>query len=261
MSGSRTTASNNRVISFGGDFPRTSVIGCTFKNIGASTVGTDNPACVFNAGLASTRRQYSVCVDNIAESTAGVQLYCSFNTEYILVENNVGDNIIDPSNSNSEYIINIKDDSSYVTVRANTVAGDAAVAGIRMHNQNGLTDNTDQEVCYNIVTTITAAVDGGIEWHTHTGSTPVANTYDYRNSIRKTAGRAYRILVKTPNLPVEMSASVYYGDNGTGLPSTGATEVAPAGAALALSDFTSTGLLTGTARTSYLGTKSAEVAG
>jgi hypothetical protein len=87
------------------------------------------------------------------------------------------------------------------------------------------------------------------------------NIYDYRNSIVNTKGTAYRILSKTPETPILLSASVYFGDSGDNNGGSGFTDVAPLGVSLVLADFTAAGLLTGTARTSYLGTKGAEVAG
>ena len=77
-----------------------------------------------------------------------------------------------------------------------------------------------------------------------------------------TVGRAYRIYTKnTVNVPVQVSASAYYGNASSIIFDGGSTDVAPVAVELTLSDFTSVGLLTGTARTSYLGTKGSEVAG
>lgn len=234
----------------------------TFKNVTNSTGGGDNPSCVFISD-STTRNEYVAFADNVLESTVTMQAFCSFSTQYTLVENNLCNQIINATaNVNGNYHLNIKDDTSYCTVRANVIDGATGETAIRFHNQNGLSDNTDQECCWNtVITAATRDIDSGILWNGHSGSSPTVNIYDYRNSIVNTKGTAYRILSKTPETPILLSASVYFGDSGDNNGGSGFTDVAPLGVSLVLADFTAAGKLTGTSRTSYLGTKGAEVAG
>lgn len=252
--GSRTDLANNRIFNMQNTFGRNVFWGVSFKNITIGTSGTDNPCCI---GYFSnvTKRNDLVCVDCSIDSTVKVQLFLTFASNGVLVENNSGENLNIPA-SNGAHVIQIKDDTDNVTVRANNFSGFVADGVIEMSNQNtgGQPIIENQEVCWNIVSS--TSNNPPIQWNTEIGSPDAVNTHDYKNSVIGDDPFAYRFLGNVSPTPVKISANGYVGTyDGTNF-----TDVSPVPVSLSASDFDAGDLLTGSARSTHLGLIGGEVA-
>lgn len=232
--------------------------GVSFRNTATGTSGTDNPCCIGHFDNSNYRTDIAI-VDCVAESTVDCSLWVGFACDGVLIEGNSVTDVNMPA-SNGSYGINAKDDLLNLTVRANFVKGTIAEYGIDVKNQTHLGCG-NQEVCWNtVVFTGNQNVDAAIAWNTSSTTPDGTNTHDFRNSaVAVTLGRGYRMSGATPPVPVTMIGNCIAGASAD-IFGTNYTEGSPGNALLDVSDFDSDGKLTGSARSTYLGFRGAEVA-
>ena len=260
IDGSRTDLPNNRIFNLTDRTQRFTAFGCTLDNITSGTSGNDNPGIFCLMGVGSNKHEYNFITSNTMGESCTVQLATSFDSEKLLWERNTGVDI-DVTASNGSHFLLVKDDSSYVTVRANVISGTMNTKAIGFPNQNTLTPRiTDQECCYNrIVYAGNQSVDSAISWNGQAGRSAV-NTHDYRNSVVSTS-RAFKDLSGYEgDEPVNYMASVYY-EATEGHTLVAVDSEAAASVELSLASFNSLAQLTGSARTTHLGALGAEIAG
>jgi len=260
VDGSRSDLSNNRLFNLTDRAQRFVAFECLSDNVTAGTVENDNPGIFCFMGVGSSKHEHTFITGCEAGPACASQLVVTFDTDHLLIERNSGDNL-NITASNGGNFIHVKDDSSHATVRANSVSGFILTSGIGLPNQNTLAPRiTDQEICYNtVVFSSSSNVAGAISWNGQAGAGAL-NTHDYRNSVVSTS-RAYRVLSGYEgDVPVSFMASVISQETITGAQPAINGE-APPSVELTSSDFDAVGSLIGSARTAYLGTQGAEIAG
>ena len=264
LSGSRSDLNNNRMFNLLRPVHRGLFWGMSFANTTVGNVGTDNPCSIGFYDNNATPHLDLAVVDCTLESTAKTQLHVTFSTRYFLSENNVIDNPNLPL-SNGAAAINLKDDTSEATVRHNRVTGTYVLAGLIVPNQNsvGAGRISNQEVCYNTVV-VTMTGDGGVALHVNqAASTPNAENLNiYRNTVVSTVGAALGFYSYPDSDPAIVGANLLCQDATTSNGTRGVHyyEFNPMNVMLDAIDFDVMGKLTGTARTTHLGTMGAEVA-
>lgn len=257
FTGSRTDLGNNRIFNLGAKTSRFSVHDSSFDNVDVGSSGADNPACIFFGDDDSNPHEYISIVRNQVKSLCKVQLAVPFHSQYSSYQLNSCDEANIPE-SNGNHLINIKDDSSYVCVRANTFVGSCAGSPILFQNQNTAAEAiTTQECSYNrLVYTGNQSVDQAIGWNLKTGIS-ANNMHDFANTAVSTDSYAYMFSsIESGTVPT-FTGCLTVG----GVQFTSFTEGTPAPVELLESDFDSQGNLTGSARTTYLGALGSEIAG
>jgi len=254
--GSRTDIANNRIFNMQSINGRHVFWGVDFDNMDVGTSGADNPTCIGFYDNATKREDVAI-VDCSISSTVNMQLSVTFSVDGCLVENNTLDGVVIAS-SNGGYGIHPKDDTSNLTVRANTVIGSVYQGCVEVSNQNtaGQPQIQYQEVCWN---TLKNTDERTLKWNASSTTPDGLDSYDYRNTVISTTDTAFRFSEYSTPTPVNLSADAYYGFLGFSQ-GTNYTDVAPLAQAFIVTDFDVNAKLTGTARTTYLGTKGAEVA-
>jgi hypothetical protein len=260
IDGSRTDLSNNRIFNLTNRTQRFTAFECTVDNITSGTSENDNPGIFCLMGVGSNKHEYNFITSNTMGESCTVQLATSFDSEKLLWERNKGSDI-NVTALNGGHFFEVKDDSSYVTVRGNVITGTAIGNAIRIYNQNTLTPRiSDQESCYNRVVYVRAEVGGIAMYWNGWGGRSANSTHDYRNSV-VSAGRAFRELSGNEgDESVNFMASVYYAA-GSEVTLLASNPDAPASVELSSQAFNSVAKLIGSARTTHLGELGAEIAG
>ena len=126
--------------------------------VGVGIVGGDNPACIFANGSASANsRSYLSVVRCVEEPTVGFMLFECYDTNYVVAEHCVGDDVTSVC-SNGASLMFAKNDNNNVTFRANrcinkTTTADYAGMGIGVGTQAEKRNN--HELCWNLTETTT----------------------------------------------------------------------------------------------------------
>jgi hypothetical protein len=262
INGSRTDLADNRLFFFTNTISRPAFFECTFDNITAGTVRTDNPGCIVFYGATPAHNDIFISKCGIGDTCAS-QLVSTFNSEKALWERNYGLNL-NITADNGGWALYAKDDTSDITIRANTFVGYAKTAVIGFGNQ---TDPSAliyrQECCYNTVV-FNHPLDepAAISWNGASTTPDGQDTHDYRNSI-VSSQNAYRVLRSdTFAYDPRGFGSVWFAARSAGNSMFVKTDAAaPSGVALAATDFNASGKLIGSARTNHLGVSGAELAG
>lgn len=260
--GSRSDLPNNRIFNFTNIVNRPVFFECSWDNNTVGTVGNDNPGCLCFMGVGSTLHSYIFVSKCELCSNAKAQLLVTFDSNHVLVERNTGESLSIPA-SNGDKALHLKDDTSNLTVRANTFIGTTGLSMIQVSNQNTLTPLIEnQEVCYNTVIHSTGGgQNGAIFWNAQSTSPDGQNTHDYRNTVISLTSRSWRLHASsTDSYTPNAGASVWSAPSGAGLDGTTMAD-APASVEIQSADYDALGKLVGTARTNYLGTYGAELAG
>jgi hypothetical protein len=264
FNGARTDLPSNRIFNLSHTVSRPAFFECTFDNITKGTAGTDNPCCIGFFNIGSPFDEHIFISKCGIGDTCSSQLVVTFNSHNVLWERNYGGNV-NLQADNGAFALHAKDNTSYLTIRANTFAGTARTGLIGIANQSFSSPLIqDQECCYNtLILNSAVSVIGAITWNDGLPSADGQNTHDYRNSVVTPTSRTWRILRSniSPYDPRGFG-SVWYAGNGTGttvLVKTAAA--APAGVVLAATDFDASGKLANSARTTHLGASGAELAG
>jgi hypothetical protein len=263
FNGSRTDLANNRIFSFSNTVSRSAFFECTWDNITAGTIDNDNPCCIGFMGVVPAHNDIFISKCGIGDTCAS-QLVTSFNSDRALWERNYGLNI-NITAGNGGHALYAKDDTSDITIRANTFAGYAVTSVIGLANQTDLSALIyRQECCYNTVVFQDGSnLSGAISWNGASNTPDGQDTHDYRNSVVSTTSKGWRIL-RSSTFPYDPRGfgSVWYSAEIAGNTSFVKTDPdAPAGVALAVTDFDASGKLVSSARTTHLGILGAELAG
>lgn len=263
LDGYKTTAANWRCIFLNGQFDRQSIQRCTFDNMEEGTVGTDNPACIYANGI-STKRQNITVSRCTQKADCNISLITTFDCQHVVVEHNIGDGT-NITSHNGDFFIQIKDDSSDVSVRRNSAinCNGSGRGGIWFNNQkstpsSGVANN--QEMCWNVIEDNNTGVIGAINSNTSSEST---NTYIFRNTIINNTNNASQTFWFSTNGIGDDPVAIYNCfSNTSGILGAVYDDAldAMSNQAIALTSFDADGNLTGTARTSNLGIRGYEVA-
>ncbi len=225
------------------------------------TAGTDNPSCIVFMDDVVYSHNIAV-VDSELLPTASVQLICTFSCDGVLVENNKILNVNLPA-SNGAKGIHGKDDTKNITIRFNKLTGASASGMIVMSNQQNVGMlASNQEVCYNYVTTTTQNWESGpVAWNQSASVTAnAANTHCYRNTI---VSQAYALSAASWNGgdAVKMSGTAWVASQAFCYYK-GYQEILPANVKLTTSDLNADGTINNSTskRTMYLGKVGFEIA-
>jgi len=251
--GTKSGAANPKAINIAPGCDRWMTHRLKFTNVTKGTSGTDNPCCI--VCLSGTARNYGSV--NRCELGLGttVALHISYRNNYLVLEHNTADGITIDS-GNGGYFLRPKVDNTYVSVRANSIIN-ATFNGEGVYSFNGGGTSNHQESCWNLAEVTSASNVAACErWNVSTGGS-TSDNYSYRNTLINAKGRGMLFYNNSvSNSPVIEGNAVQgvYADV-AGSPKTLTSIIYPAP-----TDWDANGKLTGSARTSYLGTYGHEVA-
>lgn len=262
ISGSKSDVDNNRIFNLGSVSDRITFWGVSFSNVTAGLEGDDNPCCIGFFDNSTARNDLAI-VDCSIDDTVECKMVVTFACRYVLVERpqalTAGLTAV-----NGGDFINIKDDTSDVTVRCPIFYGSAARSVISMSNQISEVDfgqASNQEVGWGtiIFTGDQVNADAAVLWNTQTSSVDGLNTHEGRMTIISNAyADAY---YSGSGDPVTVSGVLRVsGANLGSVKGSNFVEGAQTSVDMFASDFDSEGKLTGTARDTHLGIRGGEVA-